>query len=660
MAARLTTNTWTRAEWDAAQRGGTEGGFNPDAIQRTSYEEYLKNAGFKSEAEAMAQRAKEDEEGVKFGEVKSADEIKQLSERKGTPEYLAELDAAGAKTREEEARRIALLSKGYITGKEPVYIWGTPENIAWQKGANAEAMATGKQPEVPNAYLDAQAFAARYELYNRYGATTPTVTLWDDAKKQYYTQPNPFFNAKVLEVTPGMGNQWDKLERAKWATVVPGVGSTAATEAAQLAIESFFSRTAGNNPAGQRFFMRTPGDITMAAATPVTPKKTRVSAGPDANGNFVINYSDGSKQVTDKNGVITTTSADGKVIPNSSTVDAFGNAEGWMLGDKTGTKTVSSTTKDANGNTVTKYSDGSTTTIDSAGKLLSSTSISSETQDAFAALQNLFTTYGLGSLSSEISNYMVAGYTPSEALIKLKTNPSGAYAERFAGNFARVKNGLNAMSESAYIELEDSYTNTLKAYGLGNMLSTDSKQNWKQFSEYIANDINAPEFKERIATVEDRVVNADPTTKELFKKWYPSLTDKDLITYFLNPAETIGKLKEKVTSAEIGAAFLGQGLAYTQASATEFAQYGIDRAGALQGAADIKSVLPGSEKLSNIYGEAKINYNQKSAEEEFLKSNQDAAEQRKRLKSMERASFQGDSGITSQSGSLTKNVQGTF
>jgi hypothetical protein len=286
--------------------------------------------------------------------------------------------------------------------------------------------------------------------------------------------------------------------------------------------------------------------------------------------------------------------------------------------------------------------------------------ISNDTRDAFAALTDLFKSYGLDSLAGEIAGYMTSGLTASEALIKLKTNPTGAYAERFAGNFARQKKGLNVMSESAYIELEDSYANTLKAYGLGNMLSPDSKQNWKQFSTYIENDISGPEFKDRIKTVEDRVVNADASIKATFKQFYPSLTDQDLVAYFLNPTETIDKLKEKVTSAEIGAAFLGQGLAYTQASATELAKYGIDRAGALQGAADIKSVLPGSEKLSSIYGEAGINYNQKSGEAEFLKSNQDAAEQRKRLKSMERASFQGDSGVSQQYGSLAKNIQGTF
>jgi len=286
--------------------------------------------------------------------------------------------------------------------------------------------------------------------------------------------------------------------------------------------------------------------------------------------------------------------------------------------------------------------------------------ITDATKDAFAALTNLFTTYGLGSLAGEIAGYMTAGLTASEALIKLKTNPSGAYAERFAGNFARAKKGLNVMSESAYIELEDSYANTLKAYGLGNMLSTDSKQNWKQFATYIENDISAPEFKERIKTVEDRVVNADPSIKDTFKQFYPSLTDKDLVAYFLNPSETIDKLKEKVTAAEIGSAFLGQGLTTDIQTATGFAQYGIDRAGALEGAANIKSVLPTSEKLSNIYGEAGINYNQKSGEAEFLKSNQDAAEQRRRLKSMERAQFQGDSGVSQQLNTLGKSIQGSF
>jgi len=270
--------------------------------------------------------------------------------------------------------------------------------------------------------------------------------------------------------------------------------------------------------------------------------------------------------------------------------------------------------------------------------------ISADTRDAFATLQNLFTSYGLGSLASEIAGYMTSGLTASEALIKLKTNTSGAYAERFAGNFARTKKGLNVISEAAYIDLENSYAETLKAYGLGNMLSTDSKQNAKQFASYIENDISAIEFKDRINTVQDRVVNADPAIKAMFKEFYPSLTNSDLVSYFLNPTETIGKLKEKVTSAEIGAAFTGQGLTTSLAAASDFARYGIDRADALKGAANIASVLPEATKLGNIYGETGVTYNQQTGEQEFLKSSDEAKRKRNLLASKERATFEGSAG----------------
>jgi len=308
----------------------------------------------------------------------------------------------------------------------------------------------------------------------------------------------------------------------------------------------------------------------------------------------------------------------------------------WIGGTNTGQWQLYNIPGGGTGGTGGTGGSGSTTTTP--------TGISDSTKDAFAVLADLFASYGLEELAGEISGYMTSGLTAGEALIKLKTNPNGAYAARFAGNFARVKNGMNALSEASYIELENSYTNTLKSYGLGNMLGADSKSNWKTFSTYIANDISAVEFKDRIATVQDRVVNADPATKELFKKWYPSLTDKDLVAYFLNPTETIGKLKEKVTASEIGAAFTGQGLSTDMMSATDLARYGIDRAGALLGASQIAEVLPGTSKLGNIYEEAGINYTQKTGEEEFLKSNEEAKRKRGRLASLERGSFSASSG----------------
>lgn len=271
--------------------------------------------------------------------------------------------------------------------------------------------------------------------------------------------------------------------------------------------------------------------------------------------------------------------------------------------------------------------------------------ISAETRDAFELLKLLFRSYDLEELAGEIEGYMTEGLSANAALLKLKTNPTGKYAERFAGNLARNKNGLNVVTEAEYLDLEKSYAQTLKSYGLGSMISTDKKQNWKKFATYIENDISALEFKDRIDTVQKRVVNADPATKELFKKWYPSITDSDLVSYFLNPKETIDKLKTKTTTAEIGAAFAGQNLMTSMESANELAKYGIDRAGALEGASSIADVLPVSQKLGDIYGETGVKYDQQAGVDEFLKSNAEAKRKRETLKSKERASFGGSAGV---------------
>ena len=284
--------------------------------------------------------------------------------------------------------------------------------------------------------------------------------------------------------------------------------------------------------------------------------------------------------------------------------------------------------------------------------------ISDATRDAFAALTDLFASYGLESLAGEISGYMTQGLTAAEALIKLKTNPGGAYAKRFAGNFTRVKNGLNAISEAAYIGLENSYASTLKSYGLGNMVSLNREDNYKKFADYIAGDISADEFKDRVDTVVTRVQNADASIKSTLKAFYPEITDADLIGYFLNPKENLPKLQEKVTASEIGAAALGAGAGLTTnvTTATDLARYGIDKEEAREGYSTIAGVLPTATKLGDIYNESGIKYAQAEGEAEVFKGSQDAATKRKRLASMERAAFGGSSG-TGQS-SLTRSTQG--
>lgn len=284
--------------------------------------------------------------------------------------------------------------------------------------------------------------------------------------------------------------------------------------------------------------------------------------------------------------------------------------------------------------------------------------ISDATRDAFAMLTDLFRSYGLEELAGEIADYMKQGLTSAEALIKLKTNPGGAYATRFAGNFERVKKGLNVLSEAEYINLESSYAQTLKAYGLGNMVSGNRKDNYKKFAEFIAADISAIEFKDRIDLAVTRVKNADPFTRNTLKSFY-NINDTDLVSYFLNPSENLPKLQQKVTAAEIGGSAVAQGLTTSATSALSLAEFGIDKAEAQQGYRYIAQALPRGSFLSEISSQGGPAYTQGFAEDVVLRKSGKALSQQERLIEEETSRFKGSSGVA-DSKSLASQNRGAF
>jgi hypothetical protein len=264
--------------------------------------------------------------------------------------------------------------------------------------------------------------------------------------------------------------------------------------------------------------------------------------------------------------------------------------------------------------------------------------ISAETRDAFALLEQTFRDYGLEELVPAIKGYMEKNLGPNQASLELRKEP--AYIARFKGNETRRAAGLNALSEAEYLALEDSYSQTLRAYGVQNYLGTDAKTRQKAMSDIIGNDISATEFKDRIDTVVTRVNNADKQIKETLKTFY-GIQDEDLTGYFLNPKENLPKLQEKVTAAEIGAAATGQGLGTSKVSAEDLAKFGITKAEAQKGYSDIAEIMPTASKLGEIYGDK---YTQDIAEQEVFKGTASAKRKRQMLAEREAAAFSGSSG----------------
>jgi hypothetical protein len=184
--------------------------------------------------------------------------------------------------------------------------------------------------------------------------------------------------------------------------------------------------------------------------------------------------------------------------------------------------------------------------------------------------------------------------------------------------------------------------------------------------------MSSTELNDRIKTAANNVINADPVVMATFKQYYGGLTTSDLVSYFLAPDETLPILNNKIAAAQVGTAAQEQGLvdAYgntnvSQARAMQLATQmgGLGSLGNIAGAyQNVAATLPVGQKLSDIYKQAGINYDQTTAENEFLTQNADAAEKRKRLASMERAQFGGDSGVNPTMGNLAsaRNVIGKF
>jgi hypothetical protein len=230
------------------------------------------------------------------------------------------------------------------------------------------------------------------------------------------------------------------------------------------------------------------------------------------------------------------------------------------------------------------------------------------------------------------------------------------YMDRFAGNAERLKNKIPLLDESTYLQQERGYSKMFKAYGLTNL------DNTAQYTKLIGSDIDIDEATQRVSMAYDRVLKAEPSTTEAFRRFFPMLGATDLVAAMLDPEQQLPALERKVQSAEIGGAALRQGLqAQLMDTTTKSAMYsnvqsgtlgaqaletsGVSAAGASTGYERIAAELPTMEKLSSIYGSTMDQYGQKQAEQSQLLGLASAKRKKEALVAREEAQFQGQSGV---------------
>ena len=244
-----------------------------------------------------------------------------------------------------------------------------------------------------------------------------------------------------------------------------------------------------------------------------------------------------------------------------------------------------------------------------------------ERTSAFTTLKTQFEKYGLGSLADTIKNLVLNGTSIADATLKLRDTP--AYQLRFAGNTIRLKEGKNLYDEGTYLGLENDFAESFAAYGQNALLGPTRESAQAKFAEYIGMDKSPVEIKNRIKLAVDEV-KGRPEILKTFNEYFPSLDENDLVSYFLDPKDTLSRLQTKVQTAQIGTAASRQGLQSSSANSLELAQFGLTEEQANVGYQKVARDLPTIEKLGSIDN---VNINQTTTENAYLKGL--ASEQRK-------------------------------
>lgn len=233
-------------------------------------------------------------------------------------------------------------------------------------------------------------------------------------------------------------------------------------------------------------------------------------------------------------------------------------------------------------------------------------------ESAMDLMRRRLDAYGLGSLAQFVWNLITQENITSEYALVERIRETDQYKQRFPAMQIRRNNNLNAISEQDYINLENSYRETMKIAGLPvNLFDTP-----EDFTALISGDVSPTELKMRVNQGYAAVAQSDPQVIREMKRLY-GVDDSMLAAYFLDPERTTPMLLRQAQAAQIaGEATLQAELGITAATAEQLAVAGVTQETARQGFQTIAATeelfvpLPGTteqaigaeEQIAGVFG----------------------------------------------------------
>jgi len=276
-------------------------------------------------------------------------------------------------------------------------------------------------------------------------------------------------------------------------------------------------------------------------------------------------------------------------------------------------------------------------------------------QNAITTMQATFAKYGMTDLANSIIAGAQKGYSSDAMNLAMQSKPSDpslqglydAYSKRFVGNLAREAKGLPPLDPATYISTEDAYRKILSVLPKG---FYDSPSN---FADFIGNNIDPTQLKERVSAAQKAIDDTDPYYKQALQEMY-GLDPSHMIAHLLDPTAAAPLIERQAKAAEYGAAAARQGLAQGSVSDYEAYASGVGTGvNAEAGMAQIAEMTPGLNTLAQIGGDQ---YSQQTAQEEVFGGLASAKRKRQKLTQQEEARFTGRSNV--ESGSLGSGMTG--
>lgn len=259
-------------------------------------------------------------------------------------------------------------------------------------------------------------------------------------------------------------------------------------------------------------------------------------------------------------------------------------------------------------------------------------SLTGAQRDAYAALKNMFNSFGLGTLAGKIFDYVKKGYSSDTVSILLQDTPE--YKERFAGNELRKAKGLPVLSPAQYLSTESSYRQLMQQAGLPPGFYDQASD----FNQFIGKDVSPSELSKRIDLASQTTSLASPELKQAMQKLY-GIDEGHLTAYFLDEERALPALQKQAAAAAIGAEALKRGLRVSS-KAEDYALSGVTATQAAQAYGTIAEQLPEYSQIGHQYG---MNVGQGTFEQALFQGGE-AQNQITKLASWSRANAQGQAG----------------